>query len=110
MHEIAESMEKAATNNDEMLFMRLDRKFNALFVKLARNDFLSDAIQPLQGLSRRFWYMNYKSAANMPQTAKLHADVARAIAKGDERAAMQASDNLVNYIEAFTKSTLTADF
>ena len=110
MHEIAESMEKAATNNDEMLFMRLDRKFDALFVKLARNDFLSDAIQPLQGLSRRFWYMNYKSAENMPQTAKLHADVARAIAKGDERAAMQASDNLVNYIEAFTKSTLTADF
>lgn len=109
MREIAENMEKAATNNDEMLFMRLDRKFDLLFVKLARNEFLSDAIQPLQGLSRRFWYMHYKSAADMPRTAKLHADVARAIADGDERVAMQASDNLVDYIEAFTKSTLTAD-
>jgi len=109
MREIAESMEKAATTNDERLFMRLDRKFDLLFVKLARNEFLSDAIQPLQGLSRRFWYMHYKSAADMPRTAKLHADVARAIAGGDERVATQASDKLVDYIEAFTKSTLTAD-
>ena len=45
----------------------------------------------------------------MPRTAKLHAEVARAIADGDEKIAMQASDNLVDYIEAFTKSTLTAD-
>jgi hypothetical protein len=29
--------------------------------------------------------------------------------RGDERIAMQASDNLVDDIEAFTKSTLTAD-
>ena len=109
MREIAENMEKAAANNDEMLFVRLDRRFDLLFVKLARNDFLSDAMQPLQGLSRRFWFMHYKSAADMPRTAKLHADVARAIANGDERVAVQASDNLVDYIEAFTKSTLTAD-
>jgi len=109
MREIAENMEKAAANNDEMLFVRLDRRFDLLFVKLARNEFLSDAIQPLQGLSRRFWFMHYKSAADMPRTAKLHADVARAIANGAERVAMQASDNLVDYIEAFTKSTLTAD-
>jgi DNA-binding GntR family transcriptional regulator len=109
MLEIAENMEKAAANNDEMLFVRLDRRFDLLFVKLARNEFLSDAMQPLQGLSRRFWFMHYKSAADMPRTAKLHADVARAIAHGDERVAMQASDNLVDYIEAFTKSTLTAD-
>src|SRR5215471_17054722 len=109
MREIAENMEKAAANNDEMLFVRLDRRFDLLFVKLARNEFLSDAMQPLQGLSRRFWFMHYKSAADMPRTAKLHANVARAIANGDERVAMQASDNLVDYIEAFTKSTLTAD-
>jgi DNA-binding FadR family transcriptional regulator len=53
--------------------------------------------------------MHYKVAADMPLTAKLHADVARAIADGDEKAAMQASDRLVDYIESFTKQTLTAD-
>ena len=109
MREIAENMERAAKKNDDTLFLRLDREFNQLSAELARNDFVSDAIQPLQGLSRRFWYMHYKSAADMPLTAKLHADVARAIADGNEKAATQASDRLIDYIESFTKSTLTAD-
>jgi DNA-binding GntR family transcriptional regulator len=109
MHEIADNMEKAARKNDDTLFMRFDRRFNILSTEMAHNEFLSDAIQPLQGLSRRFWYMHYKAAADMPLTAKLHADVARAIADGDEKAAMQASDKLVDYIENFTKLTVTAD-
>ena len=40
----------------------------------------------LSGLSRRFWYLHYKQAADMPLTAKLHADIAkiliRALARG----------------------------
>jgi len=109
MHEIADNMEKAAKKNDDTHFLRFDRKFNILSTQMARNEFLSDAIQPLQGLSRRFWFMHYKAAADLPLTAKLHADVARAIADGDEKAAMQASDKLVDYIESFTKLTVTAD-
>jgi len=109
MHEIADNMEKAARKNDDTLFLRFDRRFNVLSTEMARNEFLSDAIQPLQGLSRRFWFMHYKAAADMPLTAKLHADVARAIADGDEKRAMQASDKLVDYIESFTKLTVTAD-
>jgi DNA-binding GntR family transcriptional regulator len=109
MREIADNMERAAKKNDDPVFMRFDSRFNVLSVEMARNEFVSDAIQPLQGLSRRFWYMHYKVAADMPLTAKLHADVARAIADGDEKAAMQASDRLVDYIESFTKQTVTAD-
>ena len=37
----------------------------------------------LQGLSRRFWYMHYRAAADLPLCARLHANEARAIAKGD---------------------------
>ena len=70
---------------------------------------MSAAIQQLQGLSRRFWYMHYKLVADMPLTATLHANVARAIAEGNEKFAMQASDKLIDYIEAFTKATVTAD-
>jgi DNA-binding FadR family transcriptional regulator len=68
-----------------------------------------DAIQQLHGLWRRFWYMHYKQAADMPLTATLHAAVARAIAEGNEQEAMRASDELIDYIESFTKATLTAD-
>ena len=110
MREIADNMERAAKKSDDTMFMRLDRQFNALSVGLARNEFLVDAMQPLQGLSRRFWYMHYRSAADMPLTAKLHADVARAISEGDEKGAMDASDRLMDYIEAFTKSTVTVGF
>jgi len=109
MLEIADNMERAAKKNDDTLFLRFDRRFNVLSTEMARNEFLSDAIQPLQGLSRRFWYMHYKLAADMPLTAKLHADVARAIGEGNEKAAMQASDALIDYIENFTKLTISVD-
>ena len=42
----------------------------------------------------------------MPLAAKLHAGVARAVARGDGKAAAEASDKLVDYLEAFTRSTL----
>jgi|SRR5205823_6673154 len=108
-HEIADNLEKAAKKNDETAFMRMDREFNLLSADAARNDFVADAIGQVQGLSRRFWYMHYKQVADMPLAATLHAAVARAIAEGDEKAAMQASDRLIDYIETFTKATLTAD-
>lgn len=107
--EIADNLETAARKNDDTMFMRMDREFNLLSGTAARNDFLCDAMQQLQGLARRFWYMHYKQVADMPLAATLHAAVARAIAKGDEKAAMQASDKLIDYIEAFSKATLTAD-
>lgn len=107
--DIAETMEKAAKKNDDTLFMRMDRAFNLLCAQAARNDFVADAIQQIQGLARRFWYMHYKQVADMPLTANLHAGVARAIASADEKGAMRASDDLIDYIESFTKATLTAD-
>jgi DNA-binding FadR family transcriptional regulator len=41
----------------------------------------------------------------MPLTAKLHADIARAIAAGDEDRAAKASDKLLDVIEKFTRDT-----
>jgi DNA-binding FadR family transcriptional regulator len=59
----------------------------------------------MHSLSRRFWYHHYKQAADMPLTAKLHANIARAIAKGDPDAAAAASDKLLDAIEKFTRDT-----
>ena len=42
----------------------------------------------------------------MPETAKLHADIARAVAQGDERGAAAALDRLVDNIQAFTRATV----
>lgn len=107
--EIADGMEAAAAANDDTAFMRLDREFNELTIAAARNEFASSAMSLVQGLSRRFWYLHYKEAADMPLAARLHAEVARAIARGDGEAAGRASDDLVRYIEDFARATVGID-
>jgi DNA-binding GntR family transcriptional regulator len=104
---IAAGMEKAGRSNDETVFMRLDREFNLLGLQAARNEFAAGAMVLMQGLSRRFWYIHYKEAADLPLAARLHADIARAIAGADKERAARASDRLMDYIEAFTRATLS---
>jgi len=103
---IARGMEKAARTNNDLVFMRLDRELNQLIVDAARNEYAARAMRFLQGLSRRFWYMHYREAADLPLCARLHANQARAIAKGDAEAAARASDKLVDYVESFTRATV----
>jgi DNA-binding GntR family transcriptional regulator len=104
--EIAEEFEKAAAENDETTFMRLDREFNLLSSSAAKNEFISSSMSLIHSLSRRFWFIHYKEVADMPLAARLHADVARAIGTRDESAAASASDALLDYLEGFTRATL----
>jgi DNA-binding GntR family transcriptional regulator len=106
MHEIAEGMERAAKTNDDIAFMRLDRELNALMIAAAHNDYAARSMKLLQGLSRRFWYMHYREAADLPLCARLHANQARAMAEADVEAAARASDKLMDYVETFTRATV----
>ncbi len=103
---IAAGMQAAAKTNDDLAFMRFDRAFNLLVIDAAQNEFAAGAMALMHGLSRRFWYLHYKRVADMPLAARLHGAVARAIASGDEKTAAAASDRLLDYIEAFTRSTV----
>jgi DNA-binding GntR family transcriptional regulator len=107
---LAGIFEKASLDNDATAFIRADREFNELTLQAARNEFAAGAMQLMHGLSRRFWYMHWQQAADMPETAHAHAVLARAIAKGDEEGAAKALDQLLDVILAFTKATLTTDF
>ncbi|MGF6432098.1 MULTISPECIES: GntR family transcriptional regulator [Bradyrhizobium] len=104
--EIAAGMRRAAEESDDLLFMRLDHQFNTLISTASRNEFASRAMGLMHGLSRRFWYQHYKEAADLPLAARLHADVAEAIAERRVDAAGAASDGLIDYIESFARSTL----
>ena len=104
---LAAAFEAAAKANDDVTFMRIDRDFNVLCSAASHNEFAAGAMSLMHSLSRRFWYLHYKQAADMPLTAKLHADIARAIATGDEDRAAKASDRLLNLIEKFTRSTVS---
>jgi DNA-binding GntR family transcriptional regulator len=104
--EIAQGMDRAAKINDDISFMRLDRELNRLLVEAAHNDYAARSMKLLQGLSRRFWYMHYREAADLPLCARLHANQARAIAQGNGEAAARASDKLMDYVENFTRATV----
>jgi DNA-binding GntR family transcriptional regulator len=103
---IAAGMEAAGHDNDDATFMRLDRAFNTLVIEAARNEYAAGAMTLMHGLSRRFWYIHYKEVADLPLAARLHADMARAIAAGDPDVAAEASDELIDYIETFTRATI----
>ena len=106
MREIADGMDAAAKANDDVAFMRLDRELNQLMLQAAHNDYASRSMKLLQGLSRRFWYMHYRQAADLPLCARLHANQARAIAEGDRQVAARSSDKLMDYVESFTRATV----
>ena len=103
---LAAAFESAAKANDDVTFMRIDRDFNVLCSAASHNEFAAGAMSLMHSLSRRFWYFHYKQAADMPLTAKLHADIARAIAIGNEERAAKASDRLLDAIARFTRATV----
>ena len=104
--EIAQGMDRAAKAKGDLAFMRLDRELNRLMIECAHNDFAARSMKLLQGLSRRFWYMHYREAADLPLCARLHANQARAIAQGNGDTAARASDKLMDYVETFTRATV----
>jgi len=106
---IADGMDEAASSNDDIAFMRLDRELNRLITEAAHNEFASRTMGLLQGLSRRFWYVHYKKAADLPLCARLHAEQARAIADGNPEKAAIALDRLIDYTETFTRATVSLD-
>jgi DNA-binding GntR family transcriptional regulator len=103
---LAAAFSAAGEANDDVSFIRLDREFNELCLAAAHNEFSEGAMRLVHGLSRRFWYFHYRQAADLPEIARLHAAVASAIALGDVAAAAAACDELLDNIEAFTRSTV----
>jgi DNA-binding GntR family transcriptional regulator len=105
---LAEGMDRAAVDGDETAFLRLDRELNLLVLEAARNEFAAAAMTLMHGLSRRFWFIHWRQSADLPEAARVHAALARTIAEGQPEPAAAASDQLLDYIEAFTRATVSA--
>lgn len=107
--QLAQDFLADADSNDGADFVRTDREFNELCLVAARNEFAEGSMRLMHGLSRRFWYVHYKQAADLPETARLHSAIAQAIAAGDVEGAGVALDRLLDVIESFTKATVLSD-
>lgn len=100
---LADAFDDAAWSGDWQLFRRANRRFIALCRDTARNEFSSGAMAAMRGLVRRFWVLNYRSAAEQPDIARSYARTARQIARGDEARAALEFDHLMDHVEAFTR-------
>ncbi len=86
-------------------FLRLDRASDAVMLAAARNPYAARAVSPLHSHCRRFWNL-HKHSGDLPASAGLHAVLLQAMADGNPDAAAGASDRLIDYLEAFTRSAL----
>lgn len=107
---LAEEFRASAASGDQGRFMRADKAFNDLSLVAARNEFAAGAMGLMHGLSRRFWFMHHRQADDTELMAKLHGDLAAAIARRDGATAAGALDALIDHTEAFTKVTVSTDF
>lgn len=107
-HRLAAEFERGARENDEKIFIATDREFNSLIAATAQNSYATHAIGPIEAQTRRFWYLHFERFGDLQRVCALHARIARAVAANDEAAARRASDDLLDYVEWYTKRTLDA--
>ena len=101
----AASIETAAKNNDVDEYMKIDKEIDEILAEASRNPFACEATMPLHAHCRRFWYF-YNHSLDLSEPAKLHADLIRSVANGDEEKAAEASNRLIQYLVDFTRSAL----
>lgn len=105
LRECAALMQQAVAADNTERFMALDRQCDEALGRAARNPFAMDAVRPLHAHSRRFWF-RHRHADDALESAVLHAAMLLAVADGDEGAAERASQDLADYLDAFTRRAL----
>jgi DNA-binding GntR family transcriptional regulator len=104
--QLANQFRKSAADDDDILFMRIDKEFNELVARTARNEFAEKAIGLMSGLSRRFYYRYYRELVDLQNSANLHANVAEAISVKNAEQAALASDALMDHIVDLTRRAM----
>jgi DNA-binding GntR family transcriptional regulator len=97
----------AFAGDDIRAFGPLLAESHHLVATAAHNEYLSVAMAPLQGLSRRFWFANIRDVAGEIRTGRdLHSAILQAICRTDAEKAAEASLRLNDYLTDFTYRTL----
>jgi DNA-binding GntR family transcriptional regulator len=83
------------------------KETHQMIVAASHNEYLADAMAPLQGLSRRFWITHVRDEqAEITQGSRLHAQILRAILDRDSACAEKASHALNDYLVEFAYRTV----
>lgn len=98
---------EAMVDADVLPYLRYHYVIKKFISACARNPYAESAIAPTHAMSRRFYYLHYRKAHDLPVAAMHHAKVIRAILAGNETRAGAASDRLMDYVEELTLATVT---
>jgi DNA-binding GntR family transcriptional regulator len=107
---MAQQLEHVASEKDVFTYLRRHYELKTFLATCARNPFVARAVMPCYAMSRRFYYLHYRQVPDVEVAARHHANVIQAVAIGDEKKAATASDRLMDYVEEFTRATVTARF
>ncbi|MBI1753742.1 MAG: GntR family transcriptional regulator [Acidobacteria bacterium] len=105
LREAAKGMLGAAKKGDKHSYLLCDQACDQIVTAAAHNPFAVDALSPLYSHCRRIW-CSYSRPADLLLSAEKHARLMEAVASGDEEAAGRASDALLDFLEAFTRSVV----
>ena len=98
----------ASGSRDYSAFLELDRRFNDALAAASDNEFAAAALRSLHGLSRRFWHFYQRRDDDLAAVARMHADIAGAVSRGDMEGAETAVHRHMDYIRRFTDQLLEA--
>lgn len=96
LHEIGEA-------RDPIRYLRVHFALKKFTCACARNPYAARALSPLHALSRRFFYVHRERFGDLTEVARVHADLALAIGRGDEAGAAAACDAMTDYAVEFTR-------
>ena len=105
--ELATQLRNAGRAGDVMAFMRLHPQAVDVILQASGNRFLAAALSPFLALSRRFYFHHHRHAHDLVRACNHHAAVLKAIAAGETDRAEQAADAVLDYVESFTRDTLS---
>lgn len=106
MTALALGLEECASSKDDFKYAELLKEIHTLLVKAANNEYLSLAMAPLQGLSRRFWFAYKNQTSDLEEASSLHAAVLRAVSHTDAEEAVAASHRLNDYLTDMAYRTI----
>ncbi|MEV8042108.1 GntR family transcriptional regulator [Arthrobacter sp. NPDC080082] len=88
-------------------YLETVKETHLMIVNASHNEYLADAMAPLQGLSRRFWITHVRDEqAEISQGSSLHARILHAILDRDSEGAEKASHALNDYLVEFAYRTI----
>lgn len=105
LSDLAEAMSRNAEAEDEAGHYAIDLEFKLLLLRCVDNQYAADAITPLWAVSRRFAWVN-RSSRNVPFIARLTAALMRAIASGERREVVKATDAFISGLVTLARATL----